>query len=58
MQIVEIVFFIVGVLLLVVGYRKNSRNILLTGAIILFLSGAVGSAVEGFISGYQQADKI
>ncbi|MDQ3494368.1 MAG: hypothetical protein M3485_02255 [Pseudomonadota bacterium] len=52
MSYLEIALFIVGVVVLVVGYRKNQRNVLLAAAILLFLAGALGSFVDGIIEGY------
>jgi len=49
---IEITLFVVGLILLVVGYRKNHRNLLLCAAITLFLSAGLGSMVEGFRDGY------
>lgn len=33
-----VALFVIGVALLVAGYRKNHRNLLLAGAIVLFAS--------------------
>ena len=44
--------FIIGVALLVMGYRKNHRNLLLTGAIVLFASAVVQPFIQGFIKGF------
>ena len=52
MHYVELVLFLIGVVLLFTGYKKNNRNLLLSAAIVLFLAGAGGSAVEGFADGY------
>lgn len=51
----EIALFVIGLLLLVVGYHRNHRNLLLCAAITLFLSGTVGPMVEGFREGYSEA---
>lgn len=51
----ELALFVIGLLLLVVGYRRNHRNLLLCAAITLFLSGTVGSMAEGFREGYSEA---
>jgi len=57
--IMEVALLVIGVVALVVGYRRNHRNLLLTASIALFLGGALGSGIEGFIEGltesYQQA---
>lgn len=55
MYYVEIALFIVGLVMLVVGYRKNQRNVLLTAATLLFLAGTLGSIASGFSDGYNQA---
>lgn len=53
---VEIVLLVLGVVLLVAGYRRDRRNLLLAGAIVLFLSSAgpqlVSGAVQGFHDGW------
>jgi lipoprotein signal peptidase len=58
MYYLEIALFVVGLIVLVVGYRKNQRNVLLTAAILLFLSGALGSAVDGFSDGFNQVRTV
>lgn len=55
MYYIEIGLFVAGVLLLVFGYRKSSRNMLLGAAILLFLAGAFGDFVAGFAEGYHGA---
>lgn len=55
MYFIEIVLFVVGLVLLVVGYRRNHRNLLLCAAITLFLSAGLGPMVEGFRKGYQES---
>lgn len=49
-----VVLFVVGVALLAVGYRNNRRNMLLTGAIVLFASASVEPFVEGLVRGFMQ----
>ena len=58
MYFLEIGLFVIGIAFLAIGYRKDNRNLMLTAAIVLFLSGALSSAVEGFIDGYRGEDKI
>ena len=58
MYYLEIALFVIGLVVLVVGYRKNQRNVLLTAAILLFLAGALGSAVDGFSDGFNQARTV
>lgn len=55
MYFIEIALFIAGLILLVAGYQKNHRNLLLAAAITLFLSAGLGSMVEGFQNGYREA---
>lgn len=51
MCILEVGFFVVGALLLLVGYHKANRNLLLTAAVSLFLSGTVSDIGSGFLDG-------
>ena len=55
MYVIEIVLFVAGLAMLVVGYRRNHRNLLLCAAITLFLAGTAPSMVEGFREGYAEA---
>lgn len=43
---------IIGLVLLVIGYRKNNRNLLLAAAICLWLGAGVNDFVRGLIDGY------
>lgn len=52
MVYLDILLFVVGAVLLVVGYSKNKRDIMLVAALMLFLSGALSSFIEGFVDGY------
>jgi len=51
--VLEIILSILGIVMLVIGYRKNSRNILLAGAIILACGCALQEFVKGFLKGWQ-----
>jgi hypothetical protein len=55
MYFIEIVLFVVGLILLVAGYRRNHRNLLLCAAITLFLSTTLVSAMSAFREGYTEA---
>ena len=55
MYYIEITLFLIGLVLLVVGYRSRNRNVMLSAAIILFISAAVDSLVGGFLEGYQES---
>lgn len=52
MEYIEIALFIVGVVVLVIGYRKNHRNVLLSAAVILVLACTVGDFAHGFQEGF------
>lgn len=53
MKYIEIALFIVGVVALVIGYRKNRRNVLLCAAIVLVLACTVGDFAHGFQEGFR-----
>lgn len=55
MYFLEIALFVAGLILLVFGYRKNHRNLMLCAAITLFLSAALPSTISGFWEGYTEA---
>ena len=52
---VGLTLFIFGLISLIVGYRKTDRKLLLIGAILFLLSGALGEAIEGFSDGWNRA---
>lgn len=54
MDFVEIALLVAGVAVLVIGYRRNDRNLLLAAASLLLLAGALGGMVEGFLEGWRQ----
>ena len=56
MYYIEITLFLIGLVLLVVGYRSRNRNVMLSAAIILFMSAAVDSLVGGFLEGCEQSE--
>ena len=51
MHYLEMVLFVIGSALLIVGYRRNRRNWLLAAAIVLCLSGAGTQLTQGFADG-------
>ena len=51
MYYLEIALFVIGIVLVVVGYRKNGRNLLLAGAVVLYLSAALPQFVGGYLDG-------
>ncbi|WP_435276360.1 hypothetical protein ACMAZF_05000 [Psychrobium sp. nBUS_13] len=48
----ELIGIIVFVALSVIGYKKNNRNIMLTGSMCLLVALAAPEFVAGFIEGY------
>ena len=56
MYFIEITLFLIGLVLLVVGYRSRNRNVMLSAAILLFMSAAVDSLVGGFLEGYRKSN--
>jgi uncharacterized membrane protein len=46
---------IAGVILLIIGYRKSNRNMLLAAAVLLWVGCGVPEFVEGFTEGLQSA---
>ena len=51
MDALQIGLFAVGMTVLVIGYRRNSRNLLLTAALVLLACGAISKFVSGFHAG-------
>ncbi|MCF7751658.1 hypothetical protein KQ945_12945 [Bacillus subtilis subsp. subtilis] len=54
-QILEISLLCLGVVLLVVGYRRNHRNLMLAAALVLMSFGTLQDFGRGFLEGYQHA---
>ena len=52
MLYVEIALLVLGVILLVVGYRKNNRNILVLSALVLLVSACIYQFALGFKDGF------
>jgi hypothetical protein len=46
----------IGIVALIIGYRKNSRNILVMAAIVLFLSAGLNDLINGFNEGFAEAN--
>jgi hypothetical protein len=44
---------LVGLILLVIGYRTSNRNLLLAAALILWIGSAVPDLVQGFNEGWR-----
>ena len=53
MNLFEIALTIIGFALLIHGYRKNDRNILLAAALILLFSVGFGDFIHGLIRGFK-----
>jgi len=52
MFLIESALFILGLVLLVVGYRSNDRNLLLIAALALLFVGGLSDFVSGFHQGF------
>ncbi|EIL98381.1 hypothetical protein AB7849_02790 [Rhodanobacter sp. 115] len=50
----QLLLLVIGVALLVVGYRRNERKLMLVAAIVLFLAGSGAQLVTGFVEGLHQ----
>ena len=55
MYVIQITLLVLGIALLIGGYRKNNRNVLVVAAIVLFASAAMESFVSGFKEGFSRA---
>lgn len=53
LKVVEVILELLGVALLIIGYRKNRRNVLLAGALILWIGGGISDIVRGAMDGYK-----
>ncbi|SFK46951.1 hypothetical protein [Rhodanobacter glycinis] len=51
---VQLVLLVVGATLLVIGYRRNARKLMLAAAIALFLTGSGAQFATGFAQGLHQ----
>lgn len=47
MLYVELVFLVVGFCLLLLGYRRNDRNMMLAAAVLLLAVGTIGDFSQG-----------
>ena len=52
MQWIGIAFAVVGLVLLLVGFAKNNRYILVAAGVLLFLGGAFPDFARGYLDGY------
>ena len=53
MYYLEILLFVIGLALIIAGYRKNNRNILLAAAIAWLAAGAPPNFMTGVEEGFQ-----
>ena len=56
MYYVAIATLVVGLIALIVGYRKNNRNTLALSAVLLLIAGAGEDFVSGFQDGLRGAN--
>lgn len=54
LTLLDITLAVAGFVVLVVGYRRNDRKILLAAAILLFLTGTLSEFSRGFAEGFEQ----
>jgi hypothetical protein len=43
---------VLGILLMIAGYRRNNRNMLVLAGLILCVSAGLGEFVHGFMNGW------
>jgi hypothetical protein len=53
MNIISQVSLLVGIVLLVVGYRKNNRHIMLAAGIVIFVAGSFNELAAGALAGWR-----
>ena len=51
MSYIAIGLLVIGLLMLVIGYRKNNRNLLAVSALILLMAAGLGDFAKGFKQG-------
>jgi hypothetical protein len=57
-DILSYVLMAVGIFLMVAGYRRNSRNMLVCAGLILCVGAGASDFVRGFTDGIQAAQAI
>jgi len=50
---VQVALFLVGLVLLVLGYWKNRRGVLVLAALVWLLAGGVADFAQGFSDGFR-----
>lgn len=53
----ELIFFLLFVAFVVIGYRKSNRDLMLIGIICSLISFVVPDVLQGFQDGYQQSSE-
>ena len=48
MLVLQILLLVAGLAVLVVGYRRHNRNLMLAAALVLLAAGSVSEVVSGF----------
>ena len=51
---IAIIVEMIGILFLFLGYRKSNRNMMLLGAVLLWVGAAIGDFLHGFFAGWTQ----
>jgi hypothetical protein len=54
-EIVELAAALLSAVLLVIGFQKNDRKILLAAWVCLLIASVFGAFVEGFVQGFGEA---
>ncbi len=57
MDYLTITLLVNGLVVLVIGYRKNNRNVLLVSAILLLAAGALPEFIAGYQDGFNGASR-
>ncbi len=55
---IDLILLVAGIIVLVIGYRRNHRNLMLIAAILLLLSGTLTDAATGFAAGFSESSGI
>ncbi|HEX4910712.1 MAG TPA: hypothetical protein VFV64_08120 [Permianibacter sp.] len=51
---IELSLFLAALPLLIIGYRKNRRGLLLAGAMVLYASAHIAEFSTGFVEGFRR----
>jgi hypothetical protein len=58
MYYLEVISLILFVVLMIIGYKKNNRNIMLASSLCLLLGLAGPDFISGFKKGYSETVKV